>query len=64
MRSRSAKEATVSAVAVELCSATVAKKPEKKERDVYVYFDNSMEGHAFFDAVYLAEKLKVKSPAK
>ncbi len=37
-------------------------KPEKKERDVYVYFDNSMEGHAFFDAQYLAKKLKVKSP--
>ncbi|HEV7699703.1 MAG TPA: DUF72 domain-containing protein [Pyrinomonadaceae bacterium] len=41
-------------------------KPRIQERDVYVYFDNSMEGHAFFDAKYLAEKLGVqsKSPAK
>jgi uncharacterized protein YecE (DUF72 family) len=27
------------------------------DRDVYVYFDNTMAGHAFFDAIYLAEKL-------
>ena len=31
-RSRSTKEAIISAVAVELCSATVATKPETKER--------------------------------
>jgi uncharacterized protein YecE (DUF72 family) len=30
------------------------------ERDVYVYFDNTMAGHAFFDAVYLAEKLGLR----
>lgn len=29
-----------------------------KERDVYVYFDNTMAGHAFFDAVHLGEKLQ------
>lgn len=35
-------------------------KPPKQAREVYVYFDNSMEGHAFFDAEYLAKKLRVK----
>lgn len=34
-------------------------------RDVYVYFDNSMHGHAAFDAIYLARTLGIegKSPA-
>jgi uncharacterized protein YecE (DUF72 family) len=34
-------------------------------RDVFVYFDNSIEGHAAFDAVDLSRKLgiKLKSPA-
>lgn len=31
-----------------------------KERDVYVYFDNTMAGHAFFNAVTLTEKLMQK----
>lgn len=33
----------------------------KKPRDVYIYFDNSIEGHAAFDAIYLAKKLGMKS---
>jgi uncharacterized protein YecE (DUF72 family) len=41
-------------------------KPPRQERDVYVYFDNSMAGHAFFDATYLAGALgiKLKSPVE
>ena len=40
--------------------------PVKKSRDVCVYFDNSMKGHAAFDAFYLATKLgiKIKSPVE
>lgn len=35
-------------------------------RDVYVYFDNSMKGHAPYDAMYLTKKLGLKreNPAK
>jgi uncharacterized protein YecE (DUF72 family) len=33
------------------------KGPDGTERDVYAYFDNTMAGHAFFDALSLAEKL-------
>jgi uncharacterized protein YecE (DUF72 family) len=42
------------------------KAPSKTERDVYVYFDNSIEGHAAFDAIYLSKKLgvKIKSPVE
>lgn len=34
-------------------------KPVSKERDVYVYFDNSIEGHAAFDALDLSRKLGI-----
>jgi uncharacterized protein YecE (DUF72 family) len=30
-------------------------------RDVYVYFDNSMHGHAAFDAIYLSRRLGIES---
>ena len=33
----------------------------KRKRDVYVYFDNSIHGHAAFDAIGLAERLGIKS---
>ncbi len=33
------------------------KKPPKHKRDIYVYFDNSIAGHAPFDAIHLAERL-------
>ena len=33
------------------------KKPPKRARDIYVYFDNSIAGHAPFDAIHLAERL-------
>ena len=32
-------------------------KPPKRARDIYVYFDNSIAGHAPFDAIHLAELL-------
>lgn len=34
-------------------------KPPKRPRDVYAYFDNSLDGHAPLDAIALARKLKV-----
>ena len=34
-----------------------ARKPAKSSRDVYVYFDNSINGHAPHDAVELAKRL-------
>lgn len=36
------------------------KRPDGLKRDVYVYFDNTIAGHAYFDAIYLAEKLGIK----
>ena len=38
----------------------VGTQAKKIERDVYVYFDNSIEGHAAFDAIYLAKRLGIK----
>jgi uncharacterized protein YecE (DUF72 family) len=38
---------------------TLRKGPGGTERDVYAYFDNTMAGHAFFDALSLAEKLGI-----
>ena len=37
----------------------VDKKAAKRNRDVYVYFDNSMAAHAPRNAMYLMEQLKV-----
>jgi uncharacterized protein YecE (DUF72 family) len=34
------------------------KKPRKRKRDVFVYFDNSVAAHAPLDAIYLAERLQ------
>jgi uncharacterized protein YecE (DUF72 family) len=34
------------------------KKPPKRARDIYVYFDNSIAGHAPFDAVQLADRTR------
>jgi len=34
------------------------KRPAKIPRDIYVYFDNSIAGHAPFDAIHLAERLR------
>lgn len=33
------------------------RKPVKRARDIYVYFDNTAAGHAPFDAIRLAERL-------
>jgi len=35
----------------------IGKKARKRKRDVYVYFDNSMAGHAPLDAIRLAQNL-------
>lgn len=40
---------------------SLQKAPDGTTRDVYVYFDNTMAGHAFFNAVSLAEKLGCSS---
>ena len=37
------------------------KKPPRAPRDAYVYFDNSIAGHAPFDAISLAERLGIQS---
>jgi uncharacterized protein YecE (DUF72 family) len=36
-------------------------KPKKVERDVFVYFDNSIKVHAPFDAMQLATRLGIRS---
>jgi uncharacterized protein YecE (DUF72 family) len=35
----------------------IGKKARRRKRDVYVYFDNSMAGHAPLDAIRLAQRL-------
>lgn len=35
-------------------------RPKSVDRDVFVYFDNTMEGHAFHDAIYLSGRLGIE----